>query len=203
MRASDPTETYVSIDIEANGPVPGLNSMLSLGAAAFAGAAEIGRFYEKLREETGTVADPAAMAFWAAQPQDVRDELAAGRRHPGEVTWRFVDWVESLPGDRKIAVAAPASFDFAFVNWYCRRYADRNPLGHECFDVRSYAAGILRSEHYYRLKDDQFGRLLAPREAAGLRLHVAINDAVRQGRVFVVLQRCCWDPELRNRVGGT
>ena len=28
-------EYYVSIDIEADGPAPGLNSMLSLGAAAF------------------------------------------------------------------------------------------------------------------------------------------------------------------------
>ena len=28
-------ECYVSIDIEADGPAPGLNSMLSLGAAAF------------------------------------------------------------------------------------------------------------------------------------------------------------------------
>ena len=28
-------EIYVSIDIESDGPVPGLNSMLSLGAVAF------------------------------------------------------------------------------------------------------------------------------------------------------------------------
>ena len=28
-------EVYISIDIEADGPIPGGNSMLSLGAAAF------------------------------------------------------------------------------------------------------------------------------------------------------------------------
>ena len=49
-----------------------------------------------------------------------------------------------LPG-KPIAVAWPATFDFAFVNYYCHRFSAGNPLGFAALDIRSYANGLAGS----------------------------------------------------------
>ena len=63
-------ECYVSIDIEADGPVPGLNSMLSLGAAAFTGdGALVGTFSANIEALPEAHEDPKTMRWWAGQPE--------------------------------------------------------------------------------------------------------------------------------------
>jgi ribonucleotide reductase alpha subunit len=52
-------ETYVSTDIEADGPIPGGNSMLSVGSAAYTAAKELlGTFMANLETLPAAVADP-------------------------------------------------------------------------------------------------------------------------------------------------
>jgi hypothetical protein len=52
-------EIYVSTDVEADGPIPGPNSMLSFGSAAYAGGKElIGTFSANLETLPGATADP-------------------------------------------------------------------------------------------------------------------------------------------------
>ena len=63
-------ECYVSIDIEADGPAPGLNSMLSLGAAAFAGDGTLAdTFSANLETLPEAREDPKTMRWWAKQPE--------------------------------------------------------------------------------------------------------------------------------------
>ena len=59
------TEIYISTDIEADGPIPGLYSMLSLGAAAFKpdGAIE-DEFSENLTCLPDATEDPDTMDWW-------------------------------------------------------------------------------------------------------------------------------------------
>ena len=73
-------ECYVSIDIEADGPVPGLNSMLSLGAAAFTGdGALVDTFSANLEALPEAHEDPKTMRWWAEQPE----AWARAARRPG------------------------------------------------------------------------------------------------------------------------
>ena len=62
-------EFYVSIDIEADGPVPGLHSMLSLGAAAFSsdGGLKV-TFSVNLEALPEAHEDARTMRWWASQP---------------------------------------------------------------------------------------------------------------------------------------
>ena len=62
-------ECYVSIDIEADGPVPGLNSMLSLGAAAFTSDGALAQtFSANLEPLPEAYEDERTMRWWASQP---------------------------------------------------------------------------------------------------------------------------------------
>jgi hypothetical protein len=59
-------EIYVSTDVEADGPIPGPNSMLSFGSAAYTGGKElIGTFSANLETLTGATADPKTAEWWA------------------------------------------------------------------------------------------------------------------------------------------
>lgn len=55
-------EIYVSTDVEADGPIPGPNSMLSFGSAACTGGKElIGTFSANLETLPGATVDPTLM----------------------------------------------------------------------------------------------------------------------------------------------
>ena len=59
-------EIYISTDVETDGPIPGDNSMLSIGAAAFtADGKMIDTFYATLGTLPGAKGDVHTMQWWA------------------------------------------------------------------------------------------------------------------------------------------
>jgi hypothetical protein len=63
-------EIYVSTDIETDGPVPGLHSMLSLGSAAFLpDGTLLGTIEMNLDVLPKATPDPATVAWWATKPE--------------------------------------------------------------------------------------------------------------------------------------
>src|SRR5262249_35113165 len=92
MRGSE-AEVYVRTDGEADGPIPGAHSMLSLGSAAFtADGTLIGTFSVNLEALPGATADPTVMAWWDEHP----DAWAAARAdpQPPEVAMdRYARWL--------------------------------------------------------------------------------------------------------------
>ncbi|HEV2669038.1 MAG TPA: exonuclease, partial [Blastocatellia bacterium] len=64
------SEVYVSTDVETDGPIPGLNSMLSFGSAAYLpDKTLISAFTANLETLPGAAADPKTMAWWETQPE--------------------------------------------------------------------------------------------------------------------------------------
>lgn len=185
----EPRETYVSIDIESDGPVPGLYSMLALGAVAFDGDTdqETHRWYATLHPLPSAMTDPDTDRWWAAQPAALA-EVTANRQQPGPATQSFVKWVMSLPG-RPVAVAWPATVDFSFVCWYCHKFAGHSPLGFAALDIRSYLNGLAGHPAYYGLPISVTKKMTGHISDAGLRPHVAVDDALGQGRTFMALRR--------------
>lgn len=181
---------YVSIDIETDGPAPGVNSMLALGAVAFPerGTA-VSTFYEKLLPLDGAYQNTETMNWWTTQPE-AWAEVNQDQREAVEVIFEFVHWCDTLVRDngvKLIAVAWPAAFDFAFVNYYCHRFTGRNPLGFACVDIRSYANGLFGHSLYYGTPEDKI-KSVAGEKRRDLRPHVAVDDAMEQGVLFMAMR---------------
>src|SRR5207247_10176590 len=106
-------EIYVSTDVETDGPIPGPNSMLSFGSAAYrADKKLIATFSANLETLPGAAGDPKTMAWWQQQPE----AWAACRRDlqtPETGMRNYLHWIKGLPG-RPVFVAYPAAFDFLF-----------------------------------------------------------------------------------------
>src|SRR4029077_12633924 len=91
-------EIYVSTDVEADGPIPGPNSMLSFASAAYrADKTLVSTFTRNLETLQGASADPKTAAWWKTQPE----AWAACRRdtvEPEQAMRDYVDWLRGLPG---------------------------------------------------------------------------------------------------------
>jgi hypothetical protein len=180
-------DLYLSVDIEADGPIPGPYSMLSLGlcvAGRFDGAVYERRnpaactFYTELRPISGQY-EPASLEVSRLD----RDALITSGADPTAAMRDLAAWIFDAAGeDRPIVCAYPAAFDWVFVYWYLRRFGpEPSPLSFSsCLDVKTmYAvkAGVPFS---------QAGRDDLPASLGSRRSHThnALDDALEQADVF-------------------
>ncbi len=173
-------EVYVSTDVEADGPIPGPHSMLSLASAVFTEDGKVIATYSaNLRALDGATEHPGTMEWWKSQPE----AWAACRvdPRPAEIVMpEYAAWIDAL-GGRPVFVAYPAGFDFTFVYWYLMRFAGRSPFSHAALDIKSFAAALLGTRFRETSKRSMPARWLSQRPHT----HVALDDALEQGEMFV------------------
>jgi hypothetical protein len=172
-------EIYVSTDVETDGPIPGVYSMLSVGSAAYLPDKTLhSAFTVNLETLPGASQHPDTMKWWRSQPE----AWAACRvdvRAPEEAMRGYLAWLKSLPG-QPVFVAYPAAFDFMFVCWYLNRFTGENPFGWQALDIKTFAMSLLGRDFLDTVKRNMprnwFDNLPYT--------HKALDDAVSQGALF-------------------
>lgn len=180
-------EIYISIDVEADGPLPGLHSMLSFGAAAFRldSPKPFDTFGANLEQLSDAAPSAHTMKWWATQPE----AWAAHRVDPepaAVVMPRFIQWVRALPG-RPVIVGYPVTFDFMWVYWYTMAFGglkdgEPSPFGFQGLDLKTLAWAKLGGE--YRATTPA-GMPQEWFKDSPKHDHVALTDAIGQGAMFV------------------
>ncbi len=186
-------DMYFSVDVEADGPIPGPYSMLSFGAAVAGTMGEAfartdptaATFYRELRPISDDFV-PAALEVSGLDRAALQREGA----DPAVAMREFSRWVTATAGEcRPVFVAYPASFDWMFVYWYLIRFTGASVFGHSgCLDVKTaYAirAGVPFGRAHKRAMPKQ---LLSDRRHT----HHALDDAVEQADLFANLMS--WQP---------
>ena len=138
------SQIFIVVDIEADGPAVGLNSMLSLAAVATTPKEEESRFYRKLTTLPDASADPATTEWWH-EHKEAWKEATTDSETPERVMTEFYNWVTGFRRE-PIFVSNPVSLDYTFVSWYLFRFAPANPFKNEknsirALDIKSYVAG--------------------------------------------------------------
>ncbi|GGO92600.1 3'-5' exonuclease [Wenjunlia tyrosinilytica] len=177
---------YISVDIEADGPIPGPYSMLSFGAAvagrqdadgyAAADPAAL-TFYRELRPISETF-DPEALAVSGLD----RDRLLAEGKDPASALTDFAAWVDEVrEGAQAVMVGYPAVYDWTFLYWYAVRWGGGSPFGHSrCMDVKTLFAAKAG------VPLGSVGKHSIPRNLLSKRRHThhALDDAIEQADLF-------------------
>ncbi|MCG8441648.1 MAG: hypothetical protein MI723_07565, partial [Caulobacterales bacterium] len=135
-------ELFVAADVEADGPIPGPYSMLSLGLAV-AGRPELA-FYTELKPISEDFV-PQALAVSGLD----REALKAEAPQPAQAMAAAARWVNGLRRmGRPVFLAAPAVWDGMFVHWYFMRFLGKSPFGitGSGVDLRSYWMGVTGCE---------------------------------------------------------
>lgn len=179
---SDLPELYVAVDVEADGPIPGPFSMISLGMAV-AGHPEL-TFYTELRP----ISDEFVPAALAVSGLD-RDRLLREAPSAEVAMTAAARWVNGLRRiGRPVFLAAPAVWDGMFVHWYFVRFTGGSPFGAtgSGVDLRSYWMGRTGAEWSGTHK----GKIKHALGLTGLpHTHHAGDDAAELAQVFDAVLR--------------
>lgn len=179
-------EIFISTDIESDGRVPGLSSMLSFASAAFdIDKNLIGTFSRNLELLPEGKPEDETSKFWAENPE-AYDETRKDQVTPLRAFTDYLVWVKDLPGI-PIFVGYPAVFDFKWIDYYFVRYCGTNPFGFSrCVDVKSYAWARLQTKQFSHCSKRNFPKSWFDDLP---HTHVALDDAIEQGAMFINMHR--------------
>ena len=203
-------EIYVSVDIEANGPIPGEFSMSSFGAFVAGGITLDGEyvsfdykqhtntFYAELKPISENYKVDAIKVGLLDGFDDTVPDPDGSRRfewnrktgqNPQQAMNSFASWVKSHEQKHDapaIFMAYPLSFDWLFIYWYFIKFGVECPFGFSrAIDLKTlYAArtkrAITRSTKRY-IPKKFFSKLP--------HTHKAVDDAIEQGIMGMNLLR--------------
>ncbi|MDD5070185.1 MAG: exonuclease [Candidatus Omnitrophica bacterium] len=177
-------EIFISTDVESDGPIPGVYSMLSFGSAAMLANKEIiSTFSANLETLPGASQDSDTMHWWQGQ-KDAWDACRKDLQNPEQAMLSYVNWLDNL-GGRPVFLAYPASFDFNYIYWYLMKFVGRSPFEYMALDIKSYAMAVLKKPFYDVTKSNM------PEEwfDQSKKSHIALEDAIEQGQLFCNILR--------------
>ena len=179
-------ELYFNVDIEADGPLPGPNSMLSFGIVALdIDGTEHGAFERNLHTLLDAKPDPETMEWWRKQGT-AYERTRADTVPPAVGMTDLAEWVESYRDKwRTVMVAMPSGFDFLFMYWYMKRYA-RSPFSFSCVDMRTFVMAH-QKVGYMETSKRFWPKRWFPKDMP--HTHIAIEDAREQGLTFISMLR--------------
>ncbi len=172
-------DVYFSVDIEADGPIPGDYSMSSFGCVVV-DKPEL-TFYRELQPISDRF-DPEAVAVAGLD----RDRLTREGADPAVAMREFSDWIlATAAGGRPVFVGFNATFDWSFVHWYFLHFLGKDPFGIAGLDIKAYYMGALGKSRW----SETTKRHLEPRFRSSLpHTHHALDDAREQAEVFAKIR---------------
>jgi hypothetical protein len=129
--------SYIMVDIESDGPIPGDYSMVCFGAVIVRPGLEK-TFYGQLRPISERfIPDALAVSGFSREETMAFDD-------PKEVMDRFARWIANEGGKRPIFISDNNGFDWSFVNWYFHHFTGKNPLGFSSQNLGSLYKGLVK-----------------------------------------------------------
>ena len=167
-------ECFISVDIEASGPVPGLYSMLSLGACRCDDRSIV---FEAIFRPTTMRFLPEALEVTGFD----LTQLQKDGREPSEAMASFRHWVMENVGSRTpVFVGLNAAFDWAFVNYYFHLFGIPNPFGFAPVDIKALYMGKFQTPWHGATSK----RISAALSVSVTPDHTALTDALAQAELF-------------------
>lgn len=168
-------EQFISVDVEASGPIPGEYSLLTIGACSVDDDSKT--FHIQLKPLNRN-AVPEAMVVTGLS----LDQLEKDGHAPADAMAAFAAWIrETVDKDAKpVFVGLNASFDWSFVNYYFVRFASQNPFGFAALDIKALYMGATGCM-WGQTGSSQISKRVNPTRKG---THNALEDALYQAELF-------------------
>ena len=162
--------SYIMVDIESDGPIPGDFSMVSFGAVVV--DQNLDRFfYGKLKPISEK---------WIPEALNVsghtREETMTFSE-PEKVMQEFKDWINLNSKGRPIFISDNNGFDWMFICWYFHHFIGENPFGHSSRRLSDLFCG---------LQKDTFAKWKHLRKT--LHTHNPVDDAMGNAEVLLLMK---------------
>jgi len=153
--------SYVMVDVEADGPIPGDYSMVCFGAVIVEPTLEK-TFYGRLRPISDKwIPEALAVSGFSREESLQFDD-------PKAVMDDFASWIAANSDKRPFFISDNNGFDWQFINWYFHHFMGKNPFGHSSTNLGSLYKGFVndtfksfkhlrQTEHTHHPVDDARG----------------------------------------------
>ncbi|MDE1480157.1 3'-5' exonuclease [Xenorhabdus bovienii] len=178
MKKND--EVFISVDVEAAGPIPGKYSLLSIGACLTSDT-DIGFSCELKPVSTEFVPEALEVTGFSLE------KLKIEGLPPTEAMQAFKDWVDMVtaPSQTPVFVGLNAPFDWAFVNHYFHIYLGENPFGFTALDIKALFMGM----HGTSWSKTRSSHMAASLSVPVTGDHNALRDAIYQAKLFNAIRK--------------
>ncbi len=174
---------YISVDVEASGPIPGEYSLLSIGACVIGleddESTKYNRFYIELKPLSDNFVQEALDVTGFSL-----EHLKEHGADPLHAIKKFDSWINAITKGGKlnaVFVAYPLAFDWSFINYYFHKYMKSNPFGVSGIDIKSVWMGKTNKKWHKISKES----MLKDLQLTSLEhTHNALDDAIEQSRIF-------------------
>ncbi|MEE3717016.1 exonuclease domain-containing protein [Tumidithrix elongata RA019] len=129
--------SYIMVDVESDGPIPGDYSMICFGAIVV--EPSLSRtFYAQLKPIS---------AQWIPEALKIsgfsREETLTFAE-PQTAMEKFADWIEAESSGRPLFISDNNGFDWQFINWYFHHFCGKNPFGYSSSNLGSLYKGLVK-----------------------------------------------------------
>lgn len=162
--------SYIMVDIESDGPIPGDYSMISFGAVLVNNELDT-TFYGKLKPISNNWMSEAL-----AVSGHTREETMSFPE-PKNVMLDFKDWIQANSKGRPIFISDNNGFDWMFICWYFHHFIGENPFGHSSRRLADLFCG---------LQKDTFAKWKHLRKTA--HTHNPVEDAMGNAEVLLLMK---------------
>ncbi|MCG8546504.1 MAG: exonuclease [Alphaproteobacteria bacterium] len=129
--------SYIMVDVEADGPIPGDYSMVCFGAIVV--EPPLNRtFYGRLKPISQQWI-PEALAV-----SGFSREMTLGFDEPESVMAAFASWISDNSSGRPIFISDNNGFDWQFIHWYFHHFTGNNPFGYSSTNLGSLYKGLVK-----------------------------------------------------------
>lgn len=164
----------IVVDVEADGPCPGIYSMVCFGACIVENIPTHGKF-RTYYGETAPISNNynkdalAVSGFTRTQHEQFRD--------PKVVIFDFVNWIKQECGvHRPVFISDNPAFDWQFINYYMWLYANENPFGFSARRIGDLYCGsqehLGKNSHWKKLRRTKHD-------------HNPVNDAIGNAEALI------------------
>jgi len=129
--------TWISVDIESDGPIPGDYSMISFGAVIVEEGLER-TFYGQLMPISEMYIPEALEVSGHSREETLEFD------DPLAVMLRFKKWLYEQCSGKPFLISDNNGFDWQFINWYFHHFIGENPFGHSSTNLGSLYKGMER-----------------------------------------------------------
>ena len=129
--------SYIMVDIEADGPIPGDYSMVCFGAIVVEPSLKK-TFYGQLKPISEEWIPQALNVSGFSREETLQFD------EPKSVMETFGNWLNAESEGRPIFISDNNGFDWQFINWYFHHFLDKNPFGFSSVNLGSLYKGVVR-----------------------------------------------------------
>lgn len=128
--------SYIMVDVEADGPIPGDYSLISIGAVVVDPHLDK-TFYGQLKPISDNYLEDALKVSGHTRAETLEFD------DPEQVMLRFETWIKENSKGRPFFISDNNGFDWMFVCWYFHHFIGRNPFGHSSQNLGSMYKGLV------------------------------------------------------------